>query len=54
MQSMIHDLDNQLEDIRSFAAHEDELYGRIIPLIHDTFELMDDKTSDVLQVRGQN
>jgi len=54
MQSMIHDLDNQLEDIRSFAAHEDELYGRIIPLIHDTFELMDDKTSDVLQVRGQD
>ncbi|MGK3739375.1 MAG: hypothetical protein ACI8RD_007242 [Bacillariaceae sp.] len=51
MQSMIHDLDNQLVDIRSFAAHEDELYGRIIPLIHDTFELMDDLTSDVLQVR---
>jgi len=49
MQSMIHDLDNQLADIRSFAAHEDELYGRIIPLIHDTFELMDDTTSDVLQ-----
>jgi len=49
MQSMIHDLDNQLVDIRSFAAHEDELYGRIIPLIHDTFELMDDRTSDILQ-----
>ncbi len=52
MQSMIHDLDNQLADVRSFAAHEDELYGRIIPLIHDTFELMDDTTSDVLQVRS--
>merc|ERR1712194_438099 len=49
MQSMIHDLDNQLVDIRSFAAHEDELYGRIIPLIHDTFEMMDDNTSDILQ-----
>jgi hypothetical protein len=49
MQSMIHDLDNDLEHVRSFAAHEDELYGRIIPLIYDTFELMDDKTSDVLQ-----
>jgi hypothetical protein len=49
VQSMIHDLDNQLEHIRSFAAHEDELYGRIIPLLYDTFELMDDKTSDVLQ-----
>ena len=52
MQSMIHDLDNQLGEIRSFAAHEDELYGRIIPLIHDTFELMDDTTSDILQVRN--
>ncbi|KAL3916996.1 MAG: hypothetical protein SGILL_004919 [Bacillariaceae sp.] len=49
MQSVIHDLDNDLENVRSFAAHEDELYGRIIPLIYDTFELMDDKTSDVLQ-----
>ncbi|KAG7348425.1 hypothetical protein IV203_017130 [Nitzschia inconspicua] len=49
MQSMIHDLDNDLAKVRSFAAHEDELYGRIIPLIYDTFELMDDKTSDVLQ-----
>ena len=51
MQSMIHDLDNDLAHVRSFAAHEDELYGRIIPLIYDTFEVMDDRTSDVLQVR---
>jgi hypothetical protein len=50
MQSMIHDLDNDLADIRSFAAHEEQLYGKIIPLIYDTFEVMDDKTSDVLQV----
>jgi hypothetical protein len=49
VQSMIHDLDNQLEHVRSFAAHEDELYGKIIPLLYDTFELMDDRTSDVLQ-----
>jgi hypothetical protein len=27
VQSMIHDLDADLEHIRSFAAHEDELYG---------------------------
>jgi hypothetical protein len=51
MQSMIHDLDNGLANVSSFAAHEDELYGKIIPLIYDTFEVMDDKTSDVLQVR---
>ena len=46
---MIHDLDAQLQDIRSFAKHEDELYGKIIPLLYDTFEAMDDQTSDVLQ-----
>jgi len=49
VQSMIHDLDAQLQDIRSFAKHEDELYGKIIPLLYDTFEAMDDQTSDVLQ-----
>lgn len=48
IQSMIHDLDNDLEHVRSFAAHEDELYNRIIPLLYDTFEAMDDRTSDVL------
>lgn len=49
VQSMIHDLDSDLETVRSFAAHEEELYGRIIPLLYDTFEAMDDHTSDVLQ-----
>jgi hypothetical protein len=49
VQSMIHDLDADLEHVRSFAAHEEELYGRIIPLLYDTFEAMDDHTSDVLQ-----
>ena len=49
VQSMIHDLDSDLEHIRSFAAHEDELYKRIIPLLYDTFEAIDDQTSDVLQ-----
>lgn len=48
VQSMIHDLDADLEHIRSFAAHEDELYSRIIPLLYDTFEAMDDRTSEVL------
>lgn len=48
VQSMIHDLDADLEHIRSFAAHEEELYSRIIPLLYDTFEAMDDRTSEVL------
>ena len=49
VQSMIYDLDADLDRIRSFTAHEEELYGRIIPLLYDTFEAMDDHTSDVLQ-----
>eukprot|EP00934_Nitzschia_sp_Nitz4_P005899 Nitzschia sp. Nitz4//scaffold60_size111251//42295//44001//NITZ4_004145-RA/size111251-processed-gene-0.9-mRNA-1//1//CDS//3329555558//5889//frame0 len=48
VQSMIHDLDKELDRVRSFAAHEDELYGRIIPLLYDTFEEMDEHTSEVL------
>lgn len=48
VQSMIHDLDTDLENIRSFAAHEEELYSRIIPLLYDTFEAIDDRTSEVL------
>jgi len=38
-----------LDRVRSYAAHEDELYNRIIPLIHDTFEAYDDETANVLQ-----
>ena len=49
MQSMLHDLDHGLETIRSFAAHEEDLYQRIIPLIYDTFEDFDETTGDVLQ-----
>lgn len=49
VQSMIYDLDADLEHVRSFVAHEEELYGRIIPLLYDTFEAMDDHTSDILQ-----
>jgi len=49
VQSMIYDLDADLDRVRSFAAHEEELYGRIIPLLYDTFEAMDDHTADVLQ-----
>ena len=48
-QSMLHDLDNALETVTSFQAHEDELYQKIIPIIHDTFEDFDETTGDVLQ-----
>ena len=49
VQSMLHDLDNNLEHVRSFAAHEEELFDRIIPLLFDTFEEVDEDTATVLQ-----
>ena len=48
MQSMLHDLDVGLSDVRSLGAHEQDLMQRIIPLIHDTFEGYDEETADVL------
>jgi hypothetical protein len=50
LQSMLHDLDVGLSQVRSLGAHEQDLYERIIPLIHDTFEGYDEETADVLQM----
>ncbi len=51
LQSMIHDLDANLSSgkIRSFAAYEEELYSKAIPLIHDTFEELDSESAELLQ-----
>lgn len=49
LQSMIHDLDNSLDTIRSFAAYEEDLYNKVVPLIHDTFEELDEDSAMVLQ-----
>ena len=49
MQSLLHDVDASLEQVRSFAQHEQDVYDRIIPLIHDTFEGYDEETAQVLQ-----
>lgn len=49
LQSLLHDLDRGLVSLQSFRAHEQELYQRVIPLIHDTFESYDQDTSNVLQ-----
>jgi aryl-alcohol dehydrogenase-like predicted oxidoreductase len=49
LQSLLHDVDAGLEQVRSFAAHEQQLYEQIIPLIHDTFEGYDEETAAVLQ-----
>eukprot|EP00527_Entomoneis_sp_CCMP2396_P002251 CAMPEP_0198146094 /NCGR_PEP_ID=MMETSP1443-20131203/27335_1 /TAXON_ID=186043 /ORGANISM="Entomoneis sp., Strain CCMP2396" /LENGTH=589 /DNA_ID=CAMNT_0043809929 /DNA_START=147 /DNA_END=1916 /DNA_ORIENTATION=+ len=49
MQSLLHDVDNGLEQVRSFSLHEEFLSSKIIPLIHDTFESYDDDTAQVLK-----
>lgn len=49
LHSLLHDVDHGLEKVRSFAAHEQDLYEKIIPLIHDTFEGYDEETAAVLQ-----
>ena len=50
LQSMIHDLDANLTSgsLRSFAAYEEELYTKVVPLIHDSFEELDGGTAEVL------
>lgn len=49
LQSLLHDVDQSLENVRSFAQHEEDLFQKIIPLIHDTFEAYDDDTAQILQ-----
>jgi len=56
LQSMIHDLDANLTSVaggstqyRSFQAYENDLYTKVVPLIHDTFEELDEGSSDLLQ-----
>ena len=49
LQSMIHDLDNGLDTVRSFAAYEEDLFNKVVPLIHDTFEELDEDSAMVLQ-----
>jgi hypothetical protein len=50
LQSMIHDLDANLTtgQLRSFAAYEEELYSKVVPLIHDTFEELDGDSAAIL------
>ncbi|KAL7566598.1 hypothetical protein ACA910_003437 [Epithemia clementina (nom. ined.)] len=49
LQSLLHDVDVELEKVTSWEAHEQALYRQIIPLIHDTFEGYDEETASVLQ-----
>jgi hypothetical protein len=49
IQSMLHDLDAQLDSIVSLEAHQDDLYQHIIPLLFDTIEELDELSGEVLQ-----
>jgi hypothetical protein len=51
LQSMIHDLDVNLSsgNLRSFAAYEEDLYTKVVPMIHGTFEEVDADSANVLQ-----
>ena len=49
LQSMIDNLDSNLSyvSLRSFAAYEEELYTRVLPLVHGSFEALDGETAEV-------
>lgn len=49
LSNMLHDLDANLENIRSYKAHEEDLYNRIIPLIYNTFAEYDSTTATILE-----
>ncbi|GFH59224.1 hypothetical protein CTEN210_15700 [Chaetoceros tenuissimus] len=51
LQSMIHDLDANLSSgqYRSYPAYEEDLYTKVVPLIHDTFEELDGDSAELLQ-----
>ena len=45
LQSMLADLDLSLHTMRSFEAYENDLPTKVIPMIHDTFEELDEESS---------
>mmetsp|Transcript_16419 Transcript_16419/g.21412 ORF Transcript_16419/g.21412 Transcript_16419/m.21412 type:complete len:493 (-) Transcript_16419:1496-2974(-) len=49
LQSMLADLDLSLHTMRSFEAYENDLSTKVIPMIHDTFEELDEESAKVLQ-----
>jgi len=48
---MIHDLDANLHsgNLRSFTTYEEEIFQNVVPMIHETFEELDEETVNVLQ-----
>ena len=49
LRDMIHDLDNNVDDMRSFAAYEEFLMNVAVPLIYGSFEGLDEESASRLQ-----
>lgn len=49
IQSMLHDLDQMVTNVRSLSAYESHLYSQVIPLLHESLEELDETSADVLQ-----
>ena len=50
LRDMIHDLDASLDSTRSFDAYEAHLINFAVPLIHGTFEELDEESARILQL----
>ena len=50
LRDMIHDLDASLDSTRSFDAYEAHLITVAVPLIHGTFEELDEESARILQL----
>ena len=50
LRDLIHDLDNSLDTMKSFAAYEEYLVKVVVPLIYGQFEELDEESSKVLQL----
>ncbi|KAL7481293.1 hypothetical protein ACHAW6_006972 [Cyclotella cf. meneghiniana] len=49
LRDMIHDLDTNLDIMKSFAAYEEYLINVAVPLLYGSFEELDEESSGVLQ-----
>ena len=50
LRDLIHDLDASLDSTRSFDAYEAHLINVAVPLIHGTFEELDEESARILQL----
>ena len=50
LHGLIHDLDASLDSMRSFAAYEEYLLKKAVPLIYGTFEELDEDSANMLQL----